>query len=73
MNNHLKKVHAVATLNAGTSTKNKIHVCHSDTEDAKEPKTTLQARKLVNTNAIIQQFKNVSLPCNYIDFSFVLQ
>lgn len=68
VNNHLKKVHAMATLNAGTLTKNKTHASHSDTADAKEPKTTLPAKKLVNINAKIQQFKNVSLLCNFIDY-----
>lgn len=61
MNNQLRKVHAMVTSNVGTLTKNQTYVDHSDTEDAKEPKTTLPPKKLVNTNARTQQFKKVFL------------
>lgn len=59
MSNHLKKVLAVATLNAGTLTKKTIHVNHSDMVDAKEQRTTLYRKLLVNINARIHPFKKV--------------
>lgn len=57
----MRKVHAMVTSNVGTLTKNQTYVDHSDTEDAKVPKTTLPPKKLANTNARTQQFKKVFL------------
>lgn len=49
----------MATMSVGTSTKNKIHAYHSDMAAAKETKTTLCQRALVNINAKHQAYKKV--------------
>lgn len=59
VNSPLKKVHATETLNVGISTRSLTRADHSVMVDARAPKITLSASKLVSTNVKIQLYKKV--------------
>lgn len=59
MNNLLRRVLAEATLNVGTSIKNKIDVNNSDMAAAKEIRIASQLSTPANTNARHPEFLKV--------------
>lgn len=68
VSNHLKKVHAKATLNAGISTRNKTLAAHSAMVAAKAPKTISQPNMHANINANDQELVKVFLSQSKIKF-----